>query len=806
MTAFECRVGLDPNAVQLDEPGAVRSQALGLSSVFSRIHLRSVTVQGIWHGLGPHYVAPEQGLVLAAMDTPVTESETLQDKGNRVRTALDTFADRLEELRARRAQLVADVDAFYADKARIEAENENNRLHNDIWDAITGEAEDLYHREQALNERIAQLQADKDAAERECANAIGDIWGADHYEAAGETWATDETVYGMTADGYVALSESGDAPWGVVTMWSSGNVLVKATMFFEGAGDSITGSLSFLGDLTGLNGAGRAQAAYSGLGMLAKDAWVAGSPLAYFVTTEEERAAARSSMLEVGKAMIGWDTWDTTGYKTAGGLGLDVLLGIGTGGGALALKGGVRAGSAALRSGVSTRLPSLLPSGGRLNIGGLRSAAMVRLDNLTMSLGGPRLAMATPGGSPGGGGWSMFGGGGRHQVLDNPARDRMREAQIDVENGRGPTTGGGQGGPDTSGGSGHGGPETGGGSGSGGLDTGGAGGHGGGTGPGTPDLPDPPSGPTHDAYGRQYVFDDAGRRHLDGDPQGTYRDAGGRLRDERGWVTDPNRPPESDLVKAVHDPVDAHHASDIAADQAYQDLVGERRALQTEHLDALHRRDQLAGEMGVDPKQLNGKGAEGYIDELVQDGRLTESQAAELTDAVRAEATSLTSLRSTSESLGEEAMREVMARRGEEPLFGPVGEPGARGSQVGRFDGGSLSTGEPPTLRLYEAKGGGSGLGSRVVDGGPRQQGTTAYLREILEKDPRVVESLRSYLARADADPGTVSAIRNGTLKVEYDLVRALPGGSVKISRFRLDISELRDLPGLSDLFVDLTP
>lgn len=832
---MECRVGLNAYAVQLDDPGAIRQQALGVNSVFTRIHWRAVAVQGIWQGLGPHYVAPEQGLVLAAMTTPVNEAETLSDKSVRVRTALDTFADRLESLRGRRTELAGKISQFYEDKARIDAENAENHLGNDIWDAITGEAERLYHRETALNEQIAALQADKDAAERECANAIGDIWGAPRYSAAGETWVTDEYVYGMNAKGYVALSEAGDAPWGVATMWSSPNLLVKTTMVLEGAGEAVTGTVDFVVSLTGLNGAGQAKAAYSGTGMLLWNGFIATAPVAYLFTSEEERAAARSSLVEVGKGMIGWDTWDTTGYKTAGGLGLDALLTVGTGGAALGARGAVRTAGAAARVGGTTRLASILPGGARLDLRGLAATTKVRinaglagvstsirgvasrasaaLDDVAAALGGPRLAMATPGGGFTPSGRSGTGAG----TVHNPTRAAWDAATMPMQRGDSP------GGGSTSAvgvldGPGPGGPSTGGGvhapdsgppRGGDGVDprlgeTGDLNGI-------VRDAPD--GGPTHDRYGRQYSFDETGRRHVDGDPDRTYRDANGSLHEQDGgkFASDPNRPNLTDRVVAEHSAVDKPLADSIAKADDYRHLVAERNAARDAHTEALQTRNTLAEAHGIKPGDLRGDQGAKLVQDLVDGGDLTRSEAKRLTDAVLDEKSTLGVLRARSEGLGGEATRALMDARGETVLIDPARtgdllSAAPRGSQVGKFDAASLRTGEPPTLRLYEAKGGTSSLGQRTIDGVRHQQGSTAYLREIATTDPRVVESLRTYLTRADADPATAAAIRNGTLKVEYDLVRALPGGSVKVSRFKLDLADLRDVPGLSDLLVGSVP
>lgn len=73
------------------------------------------------------------------------------------------------------------------------------------------------------------------------------------------------------------------------------------------------------------------------------------------------------------------------------------------------------------------------------------------------------------------------------------------------------------------------------------------------------------------------------------------------------------------------------------------------------------------------------------------------------------------------------------------------------------------------------------------MDGADVEQGTTAYLRDLLSQDPRVVESLRGYLARPDADPRIAEAIRRGEVQVEYDLVEAKPNGTINETDFVID-------------------
>ncbi|MGG5259265.1 hypothetical protein [Phycicoccus avicenniae] len=364
--------------VQLDDPGAVRASGTEVVAAFRAVRDRSREVRASWLGLVGYYTAPEQGEVLAAMEVPVTEADAAADKAAVVARALSAYGDRLEQLRAQRQALVADMDAFTADRASIDAEDRDNNVLESAWDAITGEQEQLLHRENALNERAAQLLADKEAAERDCANAIGDIWGGEHYEAGGETWAGDTTTYGMTAEAYVAMSRSGDAPWGHPVMWDSDNWLVRTNMLLGGASESVTGAVGFFGDLFGADGSGRAKAGWSGLWQLAQDASRFASPgsaMGSFASDPQGSMEASQRLLTVGKGIVAWDDWDTSGWYAGGSVGLDVITAIGTGGSAAAVKGGIKGAAA-------TRFARLLEVGAAVDVRAAAAASRVRLGSV----------------------------------------------------------------------------------------------------------------------------------------------------------------------------------------------------------------------------------------------------------------------------------------------------------------------------------------------------------------------------------------------------------------------------------------
>ena len=303
-----------------------------------------------------------------------------------------------------------------------------------------------------------------------------------------------------------------------------------------------------------------------------------------------------------------------------------------------------------------------------------------------------------------------------------------------------------------------------------------------GTQPPRPDHPD--GGPAKDPHGREYIFDADGRRHLPDDPQGTYRDRNGALHGEKNlYATDPNKPDaDLPLEKAEKGTPQDFAVSD--AERAAHDARVEARD------QAVVLRDEAAGRLsrliestGINPKVLDGSKLEvaNRLRDLVDDGTLTVKQGQSLTNAVVNDRVSRQMLNSVSERLGDKAAAAVARMRQETTLI----RSGGAGS--GRFD--QVTIGEnPPTLKFYEAKGGNAQLGERTVDGVRRQQGTAAYLNDVLQADPRLLDEVRTYIDEHPHSPVS-KLLANGSIRIEYDLVQALPGGRIKVTPFVLDRS-----------------
>lgn len=340
-----------------DHPEPVRSAAAELTKAARAVHRTAAAVQVDWFHMAGAYNAPEQGQVLRAMTPPADRALALVDKAEIAEAALSAYAERLTELDARRSQLVLDILAFREHQQEVEWANSQNDRWDNVTDLWAEESVHLLQAEESLNVRVADLKSAKDRAENECANAIGDAWGAPHYSLAGETNVKSPYVNGQTGGGYVSLSRTGQAPWGRPALWTEGDWTVKKQMLEDGAVDTVVDGVVFAGTVAGLGREGRTEAARSGLSQFGADA----ATLLTVPGLMGSRAAAKeASARRLGGAAIsatGWGTWRTSGWHTAGGFIPDAVLGVATGGTYVAPR-------AALRSAMASRH---LPIGMTLN-------------------------------------------------------------------------------------------------------------------------------------------------------------------------------------------------------------------------------------------------------------------------------------------------------------------------------------------------------------------------------------------------------------------------------------------------------
>lgn len=230
-----------------------------------------------------------------------------------------------------------------------------------------------------------------------------------------------------------------------------------------------------------------------------------------------------------------------------------------------------------------------------------------------------------------------------------------------------------------------------------------------------PNAKAPDGGPLRDSAGREYWFDENGRRHLDGDPHEFYRDKAGRLRDESGWVTDPNKPDTGGMPteRAVKGETERGVEVGDADRAAIDELAQKRDAAQAVSKDATKALNSLLDDFKVDRSIVKQSVArlEKDLTSLVDDGSLDMWQMQELLGAVDDTINARHEISKLSEPMGETSAQAV-AKSKDEFLLVSDSKPGS-----GRVDLATLADGNPPALVIYEAKGAGSTPGYRVVDG-----------------------------------------------------------------------------------------
>lgn len=394
--------GLDLSGLPVfDHPEVVRSAAEEVTRAARAVHRTAAGVQVDWFHLAGAYNAPEQGQVWGAMTPPADRSLALTDKAGMVEAALSAYADRLSELDAQRSQLVLDILAFREHRQEVEWTNNHNTGWDNIQDLWAEESVHLLQAEESLNVRVADLMTAKDRAENECANAIGDTWGAPHYSLVDETTVNSRYAHGQRAGGYVALSRTDQASWGRPALWTEGDWTVKKQMLEDGAVDNVVDGLIFVGTVAGFGPEGRTEAARSGLSQFGSDAATLLTVPGILGTSVSAKEASARRLGAAAVSATGWGTWRTSGWHTAGGFIPDAVLGLATGGTYVAPRAAVRGALASrhIPRGMTlnpTRLIPVIQSRTRQSTLTAHARLTSFLDMHSGSFGAPKPAIAAP--------------------------------------------------------------------------------------------------------------------------------------------------------------------------------------------------------------------------------------------------------------------------------------------------------------------------------------------------------------------------------------------------------------------------
>jgi Tuberculosis necrotizing toxin len=319
-----------PSAIPGDNlrPDMVEIAAAEIKSIGDDVSDQGGVVVSTWQRLANHYEAPEAGTLFGVMDPVKTNAETFGNNVDRVSSALSTYAAEVEPIKAELAKIKAEAYAFVASIAGGVEKTTCSRA-----GAIKTTVE--WHEDQdsvdANNDLIRRVNAQMVllwAAERKCANAIYDIIGFPHIEAASDN---NPNGYGVTE-----IPDGAETPWGksVERSESCGEKTVNAVGSFvwdgvivggiwgtvEGVGTLVMGYNPQTGEWFDGDAYG---AAWSNLGKLAVGLAVTSPLTAPLVAALPGPAGSflrdcQMTVVNAGKGLIAWDKWKDDPAAAAG--------------------------------------------------------------------------------------------------------------------------------------------------------------------------------------------------------------------------------------------------------------------------------------------------------------------------------------------------------------------------------------------------------------------------------------------------------------------------------------------------------
>ncbi|WP_454198116.1 hypothetical protein [Nocardia sp. Marseille-Q1738] len=264
-----------------------------------------------------------------------------------------------------------------------------------------------------------------------------------------------------------------------------------------------------------------------------------------------------------------------------------------------------------------------------------------------------------------------------------------------------------------------------------------------------------------------------GREHYPRDGEETWRDSNGSLRGPDGkFASDPYRRSEVDIAANYGD-TRTHELSD-AAQAKHKHLVAEQGQAKEKRDRLIQHRDELAAELGVTAKDLNRQNLRATIAGL-------NSRALEAGDTSRLE--KIAALRSaaieTSEAIwavvnraelaGMNGARDVLPQNAL-ILTGREGDGPGRANTLDLVALVPGRAGEEVRVLILEAKGFGSSLGSRMVDGLRVQQGTQLY-RDWMLRNDQALQQARQELARDNPELARAMEQAIAARRIDYMLV-----------------------------------
>jgi hypothetical protein len=348
---------IDPDAIPGKDidPDAIALNAGTVTTIAGQVRDSGANVHRKWQGMAAVYSAPEAGTVLDLMSPVNSQATLVGDNLDVVSGALVAFAEAVRPIKDALDQLRLDAQAFIEETNGGVSVREINPAWQSSqvsgsWNAygaatdsdvekyrtVTKEWHEVQEYVDRNNELISAVNAQQVAlweAERDCANKIRALYGADPLRSAQSE--DDALGYGLDE-----IPEGTEMPWGAPVERTEGCGEATAKFVFkdflwEGViVGGVWGTIQGLGTLTlGYNPAtgeffsGEAYgAAWGNLGLLAASGLMNSPVLAPLFWADQGmetfggsgflpqevrdfKAQADEAALNTGKALIAWDKW-----------------------------------------------------------------------------------------------------------------------------------------------------------------------------------------------------------------------------------------------------------------------------------------------------------------------------------------------------------------------------------------------------------------------------------------------------------------------------------------------------------------